>query len=452
MRRSTLTAAIFLAAAANLLPAGPAGAQSLGEALALTYQTNPQIASQREAVRQANEGVPQALAGIRPNITASGQAGYQYSYTQPGDSGDTIAPWAVGVTVTQPVYTGGQTDANLRRAESLIQQQRAVLASIEQQVFLDAVAAYMDVVQNQALVELQINNERVLERQLQAARDRFDVGEVTRTDVSQAESRLAGATATRIQAAGSLRTARATYEQVVGVPPGSLAAPAPLGMLPGTLDQAIEMALANNPAVVSAVFAQRAAEATIDSAESDLMPDLQIQGSVNYARNVSTLVDSRTDASITAQLSIPIYQGGLEASQVREARYAAEEARIDIEDARRQAIEATVTAWDNLTTSRAQITSVEAQVVAAQVALDGVTQEALVGSRTTLDVLDAEQELLDARVSLITAQRNEVVAQYTLLAAIGNLSASALGLPVDVYNPDIDYENTSTRWIGTSIQ
>ena len=439
------------AIALGLGPLGPAAqAQSLTEALALTYQTNPQIAAQREAVRGANEEVPQALGGMRPTVTATGSAGVNYQSSDPGGS-DTVTPATIGVTVTQPLYTGGQTEADLRQAENFIQQTRAILAQTEQSVFLSAVTAYMDIVQNEALLELQINNERVLSRQLQAARDRFDVGEVTRTDVSQAESRLAGATADRIQAAGALRSVRATYEQIVGSPPGVLTAPPPLAILPGTLDDAMSTASDGNPSVIAAVFAQQVAEATIDSAEANLLPDLTLQGSVTHARETSTVIDSQTDLALTAQLTVPIYQAGIVASQVREARYAEEEARINIEDARRVAIEDAVTAWENLTTSRAQITSVEAQVVAAQVALDGVQQEALVGSRTTLDVLDAEQELLDARVALVIAQRNEVVAQYTLLAAIGGLTAEDLSLPVDIYDPDPDYTRTSGRLYGTSI-
>ena len=449
MVRTALLAAALACSVSGGLGA-PARAQSLLEALALTYQTNPDIASQREVVRGTNEAVPQALAGMRPFVEGTGSVGVLYESTDPGDS-DTINPASIGVAVTQPLYTGGQTEADLRRAESQIQQQRAILADVEQQVMNAAVVAYMDVVQNEALLELQINNERVLERQLQATRDRFDVGEVTRTDVSQAESRLAGATAGRIEAAGNLRGSRATYEQIIGTPPGSLAAPPALRILPTTLDEAVATAEERNPAVISAVFAQRAAEADIDSERADLLPDLQLQGSVDYSRNASSNIDRRTQASLTAQLSIPIYQAGFEASQVREARFAAEEARINIEDSRRVAVEAAVTAWEDLTSSRAQITSVEAQVVAAEVALDGVTQEALVGSRTTLDVLDAEQELLDARVALVTAQRDEVVAQYNLLSAIGGLSAQALGLPVDIYDPNMDYTRTSRRLFGTSI-
>ena len=440
------------AVALGLVLAAPGGAyaQSLNDALGFTYQTNPTLAAFREELRSTNEQVPQALAGMRPTVTADGSIEALYQDTEPGGS-DTINPAAIGITVTQPVYRGGRTEADLMSAENAIQATRARLADTEQTVLLNAVIVYMDVVRAEAVLELQINNEEVLARQLQATRDRFEVGEVTRTDVSQAESRLSGATADRIDAAGDLRSARAAYEEVIGQPPGTLSSPPPLTILPTTQDDARVLALENNPAVVAAVFDEIASRANIESIRGELLPEVSVSGSVEYQNEPSSTLDEVSQARIVAQVSVPLYQAGGVSSRVREARYDAEQFRILVEEQRRDAVESVITAWEDLITTRATIEAVQDQIVASEVALDGVTQEAAVGSRTVLDVLDAEQELLDARVDLIEAERDEVVAQYTLLSAVGMLSARGLGLPVQIYDVDLDYEATRDRLYGTSI-
>ncbi|NBC34839.1 MAG: TolC family outer membrane protein [Alphaproteobacteria bacterium] len=430
---------------------GPVGAETLEDALVITYQTSPVLASELESLRSTNEQVPQALAGHRPFAQATGSAGVEREETEPGDS-EVINPASIGITVLQPVYRGGRTEADVETAEFTIQSARAQFYSVEQNTLLDAVTAYMNVVRSQAVLELQINNEDVLRRQLEAAQDRFAVGEVTRTDVSQAEARLAAATAGRIQAAGTLRDARAVYEQVVGQAPGTLeAAPPPLQSLPGSLDEAVAVAEDRNPVVIGAVFNERAALANVESIRGELLPELNVRGEVRYDRDISAFTEERTSASVLAEVTVPLYQSGSVSSRVREARYVAAQRRIQVEDARRSVIQNTISAWEALVTARAEIDARLAEVASASIALDGVQQEALVGSRTTLDVLDAEQELLDARVSLVTAQRDEVVAGYEVLAAMGLLTARELGLPVDYYDIDRDYEETRGRFWGTSI-
>ena len=430
---------------------GMAAAETLEDALVVTYQTNPVLAAERENLRGVNEQVPQALAGSRPLVEATGTTGVEYEDIEPGGD-EVINPSTIGISVLQPVFTFGRTGASVETAEFSIQSARAQLVSVEQDTLLDAVTAYMNVVREQAVLELQINNEDVLRRQLEASQDRFSVGEITRTDVSQAESRLSGATAGRIQAAGALRDSRAVYEQVIGQAPGSLeAAPPPLNTLPGTLEQALSIAEENNPIVIGANFNERAALANVDAVRAELLPEISVRGDVSYDRDISTFTDERTSASVLAEVRVPLYQSGAISSQVREARYAAAEARIGVEDARRQVVQNTISAWEALVTARAEIDARLAEVSSASIALDGVQQEALVGSRTTLDVLDAEQELLDARVELVTAQRNEVVAGYSVLAAMGLLTAQQLGLPVDYYDIDRDYERTRGRLWGTSI-
>ena len=433
-----------------LMASGDAVAQSLNDALGFTYQTNPTLAAFREELRSTNEQVPQALAGMRPTVEAQGSIETLYQDSQPGGS-DTINPASVGISVTQPVYRGGRTEADLMSAENTIQATRARLVDTEQTVLLNAVTVYMDVVRAEAVLQLQINNEEVLARQLQATLDRFEVGEVTRTDVSQAEAALSGATATRIQAAGDLRSARAAYEEVIGQAPGTLSNPPPLTILPTSQDDARALALDNNPAVVAAVFDEVAARSTIESIRGELLPEVSVTGSVDYQNEPTTTLDDVSQARIVAEVRVPLYQSGSVSSRVREARYDAEQFRVLVEEQRRNAIESAISAWEDLITTRATIESVRDQIVASEVALDVVQQEAAVGSRTVLDVLDATQELLDAQVDLVEAQRDEVVAQYTLLSAVGMLSARGLGLQVEIYDVDLDYEATRDRFYGTSI-
>jgi outer membrane protein/adhesin transport system outer membrane protein len=428
----------------------PASAQTLQEALAIAYETSPAIASAYEDLSSLNELVPQALANSRPTVVATGRVGAEYLDADPGES-DTLNPASVGVTVNQPIYTFGRTDAALSQAEYVIQAGRASLYGVEQQTLLAAATAYMNVVEAQAVLELQINNEERLQRQLQATRDRFEVGEVTRTDVSQAESALAGATAARIEAVGNLRTARAVYQRVVGVAPVALEAPPPLEGLPVSLEEAVGLAESDSPDVIAAEFNERSAQAAVEAARAELLPEISLTGEVRRDEEPSQFTDRANAASVVAEIRVPLYQAGLVSSQVREARYEAARLRIEVEDARREAVEEAISAWEELSAARASLESRQAQVVAAQVALEGITQEAQVGARTVLDVLDSEQDLLDAQVDLVEAQRDEVVAAFRLMASVGRLTAAALGLAVDLYDIDEAYNQTRNRIWGTSI-
>ncbi len=445
-RTGSLAAAAFAAVFAAL----PVGAETLQDALAIAYQTNPALASQREALLSTNEQVPQALAGLRPFATATGSVGAEYLDTDINES-ETINPASIGVAISQPIYRGGRTSADIDVAEAAVQAGRAQLFDTEQSVLLDVVIAYMNVLREEAVLELQINNEQVLQRQLQATQDRFAVGEVTRTDVSQAEARLADATAARIQAEGLLRTARSNYVRVVGQAPGTLEVPSALTILPVSLDEAVALAETHNPAIVAAVFNERAAQAQVRSVRGELLPEVRVVGQMEHVEEPSSIVDRSTGASITAEVTVPLYQSGAVYSRVREARYIAEQRRIEVEDARRAVVDAAIAAWEELITARGTIQSRQAAVAAAEIALDGVNQEALVGARTVLDVLDAQQELLDSQVALVRARRDEVVAQFRVLSAVGRLTAPELALPVDYYDIDRAYNATRARWWGTSI-
>lgn len=445
-RRIRLLRGMTLAAALVAL-AGPVSAETLEEALALAYTNNPSLLSSRAELRATDEFVPQALSGWRPRVTLDGQAGLEWEDTSVSDD-ESLEPRAASLNVTQPLYRGGRTVSGTRQAENQVLAQREILASVEQDVLLRAVTAYMDVLRDEAVLQLNINNEQVLQRQLEAARDRFEVGEITRTDVAQAESRLSLATSNRIAAEGQLTTSRAIYREVVGQMPGTLVQPAPATGLPASEEEAVAGSQ-SNPAVLAAEYIERAARDGVDVVFGELLPEINLLGDVTTGEDLSSSGVSTSSASIVARVVIPLYEGGGTHARVREAKERVSQRRQDIEVQRRAAAQFATTAWRALQTARSQIASFQAQVRAAEIALEGVQQEAAVGSRTVLDILDAEQELLDARVGLVRAQRDEVVASYQVLSAIGRLTAADLGLPVEYYDVERHYREVRDKWWGT---
>jgi outer membrane protein len=426
-------------------------AQTFDEALAATYMGNPALAAQRAALRSTDEEVPQALANWRPTVSLSGDYGKSAvrNHTASGTSrGQHRDPGSVGLSVDQPLYRGGRTTAATKKAFNNVQAARSRLISTEQSVLQDAVTAFMNVVRDQAVLELNINNEQVLRRQLEATQDRFRVGEVTRTDVHQAEARLSGATAERIQAEGNLEVSRAEYKNVVGEFPGTLSGPAVPSDIPANLDAALSEAIANNPDVLAASFDERASADNAEEVRGELLPSVSLSGSAQRAFDGSGENTRITTYVASVAVSVPLYQSGSVYSRLRSARQNIAENRQIIEDSRRSAIETATRAWETMQAARAAIQAFETQVTANEVALDGVQREAAVGSRTVLDVLDAEQELLDSRVSLVRERRNLIVAVYELKSAIGALTAQKLNLPVDYYDPDRHYREVRGKWFG----
>jgi outer membrane protein len=452
MRRSVLLGA----AAAVSLMIGTAQAQTIEEVLAQTYRTNPQLSADRARLRALDEGVPRALSNWRPVVTLSAQAGRARDRLRTeNDVGTTVSndqlrtPEVASLQIQQPLYRGGRTLAETSRAENVVLQGRAQLQSTEQSVLLDAATAYTNLLQDQAVLDLNINNEQVLQRQLDAARDRFQVGEITRTDVSQAEARLSRARADRIQAEGNLTSSRANYLRIVGELPARLSPARVPAVIPTTEADALSAAAAENPAVVAARYSERAARDDIDLVSGELLPTVSLQGTLSRQHETQTAGLERDVGEITAVLSVPLYQAGSVDARVREAKQTASQRRILVEDTVRRAREDATRTWEALTTARARIQAFQSQIRANEIALEGVEQEARVGSRTVLDVLDAEQELLDAKVNLVRAQRDEIVSGFQLAAAMGRLTAQNLKLPVEVYDPTIYYRRTRDRWIGT---
>ena len=438
---------------AALLAVSPASAETLQEALAKAYATNPALQSARASLRATDEGVAQAVSGWRPSLDAEATSSVknQETNTSGGDAVNT-KPKTLSLTLTQSLYAGGTTTADIEGAEHDVYAERARLVSEEQTVLLNAASAYLNVLRDQAVVELNIKNEQVLTSQLEATRDRFNVGEITRTDVHQAESRLAGATADRIQSEGNLKTSRANYANLIGDAPGTLETPILALPLPDSLDDALSLAEQSNPSVVAADFDYKSAQASVDSNKGGLLPSLDLTGTASRSLETSSKDYWANAAEAKLTLSVPLYQSGSVYSQLREARQTAAARRLDLDQARRDAAEEVRTAWETLASTNARIEAIKSQVLAAETALEGVQREASVGSRTVLDVLDAEQELLDARVNLVKSQRDETVAELTLLSSIGNLTAANMNLAVDFYNPQGHYQDVRNKWFGGSIE
>jgi outer membrane protein len=319
----------------------------------------------------------------------------------------------------------------------------------EQQVLLDAATAYMNLLRDGAVLDLQRRNVEVLTEQLKQTRDRFNVGEVTRTDVAQAESRLAAGRSQLLAAQSQYVTSRATYRRVIGVEPGSLAPGTPVDRLsPGVLGKAIAQGEAQSPSVLAAAYGVDVAELAVKISEGALYPSLSVAGSVLQGSNPAFEVIKSTQASLVGQLTVPIYQGGAEYSAIRQSKETLGQQRLSLDINRDQARATVVQSWGQLDAAKAQIESTTAQVNAAEIALNGVREEARVGQRTTLDVLNAQQELVNARVALVTAQHDRVVASYTLLAAVGALSMQRLGLNVLIYDPMVHYQQVRDAWMG----
>lgn len=452
--RKPISCAVAALLFAGTLAATPdvARALSLEDALAAAYVGNPELEAQRASVRATDEQVPQALSGWRPRVQVDGSIGHQSTSYSNGGQTLYTQPRTVQVGLVQPLFRGFRTVNQTSAAENTVLAARSQLTSVEQQILLNVVEAYMNVLRDEAVLELNENNVQVLTRQLDATRDRFRVGEITRTDVSQAEARLAGAVAGRIGAESTLNTTRATFERIVGLPAKGLETPASMPAVPESLDQAVELAIAAQPQVLAAEYQAEAALDSVDVVWGELLPTVNLEAGMTEAWDSSASTNGlRTEStSVLATVTVPLYQSGAVYSRMRQAKHTAGQRRLQVDQAKLAAREAAIQAWDSYKAAQAQIKSITSQVDAANVALEGVQREAQVGARTVLDVLDAEQELLDARVNLVRAQRNDRVAAYSLLSAVGNLTAGALGLPVEIYDPAAHYEDVRGQWFGSS--
>lgn len=416
-----------------LLAATPSYAATLEEAMAKAYANNPGLAAQRAQLGIADEQVDQAQAGWRPRVNGVVSAGKLYTKTPNNtyypDHG-THTPRAAGIEVVQPVFSGFRTINGVEAASKQSQAARAMVQAAEQQLLLNVGKAYLDVLRDQKLVELYRHNREVLDMRATETRKRFSVGEVTQTDVLQAQARLEGTKTGLTQAEGQLESDNAAYLRYVGGEPQQLSEPKLEYPVPATLDDMIALSLKRNPAITAAACGEEAAIASVDVSRGALLPQLDLVGSVSRGWDQGDFVPGRQDNSqVMLRLTIPLYNAGVEYSQTRAARHAATQKRMELEDMRLAVRQAAVGAWSALKTAQSATSSSRSQVAANEKALEGVKKEASVGTRTTLDILNAEQELLAAKVNLVQSRHDEAVALLQARAVIGDLTASALALP-----------------------
>ena len=460
--RSGPLACLALAGALGMC-CGGAAADTLEWALVQAYQNNPSLNAQRASLRSIDENVPQALSGYRPKISVTANAGYDYANTLSHSVNQQVFPntvtytnfaepyeqRGVGASATQTLFNGLQTANKVRQAESQVMGARETLRVTEQQVLLDASTSYMNLLRDQAILDLNRSNVEVLTEQLKQTRDRFNVGEVTRTDVAQSESRLAAGRSSLLGAQANYVTSQANYRRVIGVDPGRLAPGTPVDRFsPKALNVAVAEGQQQSPSVLAAMYGVDVAELAVKVSEGSLYPNLAVIASVSKNWDPLYNVNKQTLASVVGQLTVPIYQGGGEYSAIRQSKESLGQQRLNLDVNRDQARETVVQSWGQLDATKAQIEATTAQVNAAEIALNGVREEARVGQRTTLDVLNAQQELVNARVALVTAQHDRVVASYTLLASVGGLSMQRLGLNVPIYDPQVHYQQVRDAWIG----
>ncbi len=433
-------------------------AENLSNVLSHTYENSLTINAERAGLKATDESVAKAKSGYRPSVVGQGSIGRSHAQNIYDRSlgGDKVKqyqdPNSISVNFVQPVFSGFSTYNSVKAAKSQVKAARSNLYNTEQSTLLDAVSVYMDVIRDKAVLKLQINNEKVLKRHLDSYQKRFKAGELTRTDVAQSEARLSGATANRIAAEGQLEVSNANYFDVVGLEPAVVMEDVndTSIRLPKSLDEAVQLALLSNPQIKAVEHAVEAAGHTVNAKKGVLAPQIDVTAGAAKNRDYNTF--KRNDMwEVKANMSVPLYQSGAEYANIREAKQIENQYRILLAEVKQSVRAQTVSAWENYTSTRAQIDSIKAQIKASKIALDGVIREAQVGSRTVLDVLDAEQEHLDNQVSLVRVHRDEIVSAYALLSAIGQLNPEGLNLNVETYNPKAYYEEVKNKWFGTSI-
>lgn len=431
---------------------GVVRAETISNALAKAYVFSPELNVARAGTRAIDENVARAMSGYRPTIAATADVGLQRQERELAGTESVLrtSPRGYGISVQQNIWNGNRTVNSVRQADSQVLQSREQMRQSEQALLNNAAAAYMNVLRDTAILNLRRNNVEVLEQQLRQTQERFNVGEVTRTDVAQSEAALAQGNSEVIVAQSSLQAALANYRQFIGEPPRSLSPAQPLvRLLPRSLQAAIAFSQKSHPLVQAALHNVDAAALAVRIAEGQLYPTVNLTGSYAQRWDSQQPGLNTNTASIVASLNIPIYEGGAVHALVRQSKEQMGQARLQADLAREQVRAQAVTAWGVWQNVGPLIESAQARVRAEEIALNGVREEARVGQRTTLDVLNAQQGLLNARVNLVIAQRDRVVGSYSLMSAIGDLNARRLGLAVQHYDPTIHFDQVKDKWIGT---
>lgn len=438
---------ILLASAALAVGAGQVSAETLVQAMVSAYSGNPTLQAERARQRGTDELVPQALSGWRPTVNTEGSIANVWSDSS-NDPATENDPKSVAIGLSQPIFRGFKTINGTKAAEANVEAGKQSLLAIEQDILFQAIQAYMNVIRDRQIVGLRQQNVGVLQKQLTAADERFKVGEITRTDVAQSKARVSGARSSVASANATLAASVANYINIVGHKPGSLKYPR-LAKLPRNLEAAQAAASEINPNILAAAYVEEASNYNIEVVKGDLLPAASLDASAQFNDNPQDGTSRSETARIEGVLTIPLYEAGRVYSSVREAKHVASQRRLEVIQAGRSVRESVSISWNNLVAAREIIRSAKEQVSAAQLALDGVRQEYFVGSRTTLDVLDAETEVVNARITLVSAERDQIVTAYQILGSIGRLTARDLSLPVEYYDADENYLNVRGKWFGT---
>jgi outer membrane protein len=416
------------------------------EALSSAYNNNPYLKAAREDLKATDEQMPQAVSGFLPQISANAQRGERET-TQAGTSTDRIVD-TKEIAINQPLFRGGQTYNNIKLAKNAIFAAREELRQIEQEVLLEAITAYMDIIRDQEVLELSKNNVEVLKKHLEVTKERFNLGEVTKTDVAQAESGLAVAKSEMISADGILESSKARFIRIVGERPGILKPSRRPATLNLSLDEIIQIAMGENPTILSAKYNEMAAKNRVSVEKGKLLPTVSFQASKDEQKGALFSSSDLDNERYSINVSIPLYQSGSEYSTIRQAKFNHGRTKLSLEDQRNKVREAVIEAFNNFHVARAVIKSNKAAIASSEIALEGTQEEAKFGARTTLDVLDAEQELFEAKVNLVRSKRDEAVSSYTLLSYIGRLNPKELGLAIDAYDPEENYNKRKYQIIG----
>ncbi len=451
-------AAVCLAVTAMMQQPVSASAETIASALSKAYVGNPQLKAEQARQRATDERVPQAKSGWRPTVTTNSNIRKSYQGTRSANSAGVVAyrksdflDGGFRIDLSQPVFDGFRAQSELFEAEATVEAGNQNLLSVEQQVLLDGAIAFMNVIRDREIVDYRRQSQGNFAEQVRAATARFDVGEVTRTDVAQSEARYSEAQGRYAVAIGNLQTSVANYIRVIGVKPGRLIFPPLSPRVPKTLRQAIAIAGETNPQILAAAYVQAAAEANIGVQKSDLLPKVNFEAGYLIDNNSQIAVGRSRSGYIGGTLSVPIYQSGRVYSRIREAKQISSQRKLEVLDAQRQVREQVVSAWHLLKAATATIAAAKEAVAANQVALDGVKQEAQVGTRTTLDVLNAENELVETQVALATSLRDRIVAGYQLVAAIGRMTAADLRLSVNIYESKQNLEEVRDKAFGARV-
>ena len=430
-----------------------AGAFSLAEALANAYETNPRLDAARAGLRSVDEGVAQANAGWRPSVNTSVTYGMEHGNVDGVAKAFNSRPLTSGVTVTESIFRGGRTYAEVSRAIAQVHAGRAELLKTEQSVLLDTVTAYMNVVRDSNSLKLTEDNLRSLQTELDAVRTQHAAGAVTRTDVDQSEARLARAQSNVASAEQQLAASRAAFEAAIGRPAETLEESPALPALPGTKDVALNLAMKQNPDLLQAAANVRASEYAVDDAIGALLPEVSVSGQYQYMRdaagtNIYATKMPQQILSVFGQITVPIYQGGAEEANVRRAKQLRDQSQHTVSVTERNVRQDVESAWQAVRSAQAAVAANQAQAKADESAVQGVTLEQQGGERSVLDILNAQQELLSAQIAVESSRRDTVVAAYQLLSTTGQLTAKSLGLKVNLYDPLEHYEDDAASWIG----